>query len=331
MQGQFILQETPCLERFDLNKFWFYLDEVSSETTEMRGPVSREELRDLVDKGREVNYMCYVWHPALGTQWLPLEKVKEILTPPEGKTDEVIHTECESRLQMKKYPLPHLRGYLKVGFKGKISTKWVVILGHFLHFSNCNTDPTHELTVDLQECDFDLLDLGVTLTIKITSTCGELCLNSPSERGSEEALEWFIQLRCARSMALALGDELPEPVVDLSELHITNVRNSADYMGEKMMEGFLKKEGSVWRVVHSRWFVLRTQGLYYYTRKGDKSYKGKFSLKGVQIESHKMYKYPHHFGVIMGKKTLNLWADCFAMKEIWMTAIEKAVRKLHVS
>jgi hypothetical protein len=328
LQNQFCIQEASTLKRHDLNKFWFYLDEVSNEMTQIGGPVTRDELRSMALQGKQLNYMCYVWHPVLGTQWVVFEKVVDIISPPMGKTDELIHVECERRHRLMNHPLPHLRGYLKVGFKGKISTKWVLLIGRYLHFSNYNVDTVHEFDIDLQECDLGLLDANYTLAIKINSTSGEFVLSSVADRGSEEMLEWFNEFRCTRYLIQVLGEDLPKPYVDQTELHISNVRSSVQYMGEKIMEGFLRKEGSVWRSVLNRWFVLRSQGLYYYTSKGEKSYKGMIPLKEARVESMKQYRYPHHFGVVSGKKTLHLWTDSLAMKDIWTGAIEKAVRRL---
>lgn len=328
LHSLFCLQETQDLKRYNLDKFWFYLDEVSSEMTQTSGPISREALRVMAMQGTQVNYMCYVWHPVLGTQWVVFEKVKDIITPPEGKNDDSIHAECERRLRLMNHPLPHLRGYLKIGFKGKVSTKWVLLIGRYLHFSNYNTDTGHEFDIDLQECDLGLLDAGFTLAIKIICPSGEFVLSSLTDRGSEEMLEWFNEFRCTRYLIQVLGEDLPKPYVDQTELHISNVRNSIHYMGEKLMEGFLRKEGSVWRSVLNRWFVLRSQGIYYYTSKGEKSYKGMIPLKDARVESVKQYRYPHHFGVVCGKKTLHLWADSLAMKEMWTSAVEKAVRRL---
>lgn len=54
------------LPDYDLNKYWFYLDEVSHKTPSIKGPVLRSDIRNLLDERILMFLQSYIWHPILG-------------------------------------------------------------------------------------------------------------------------------------------------------------------------------------------------------------------------------------------------------------------------
>lgn len=313
--------------RTDLNQYWFYLDEVSEETPIVTGPIDREDVRRLKSEGDKLMADSYVWHPVLGRKWLSLDKLyAEIIDENTKKEDSLIYETYEKRLELLAHPLPHLRGYLDITVKSKTQRKWVILRRNCLHLNTYNYTSSSDQALSLDFCDISLLEVGPRLSIRIQTTDLDVLLNSAS---TAELLEWFNALRCSK-LLLSLGrlEDLTEMLLDPSELHICNVRNSSAYMGEKRKEGFLRKEGSSWKSIKQRWFTLRTQGLFYYAAQTDKGFRGSLQLHGAKVSSVEQYKYPNHFVVKTDHKTLHLWAEDEVQREAWVEAIQQVANSL---
>ena len=315
--------------RTDLNLYWFYLDEVSEEIPVISGPVSREDLKKLKREGETLLGDSYVWHPVLGKKWVPLDKLyAEIIEDGTKKEDAVIYDTYEQRQELLSQPLPHLRGYLDITVKSKTQRKWVILRRNYLNLNTYNYPSSSDQSVPLDYCDISLLEVGPRLSIRIQHSDLDFLFNSAE---APELLEWFNALRCTK-LLLSLGrmEDLLETPIDSNELHICNVRNSRSYMGEKRKEGFLRKEGSSWKSIKTRWFTLRTQGLFYYAAQTDKSFRGSLQLHGARVSSVEQYKYPNHFVIKTDtdQKTLHLWAEDEVQREAWVEAIKEVANSL---
>ena len=183
-----------------------------------------------------------------------------------------------------------------------------------------------ETAYSLQDLTLGLLLKDDRLFIHFATSSDEFHLFSSN---SEEILEWFTALRCCKYMLEVLGDlEFPTHVMDMTEQHICNVKSSAGYMGKKVKEGILRKEGSNWKTVKTRWFVLRTQGLYYYKSPGDKACLGQMTLKSARL-SFDSYKSPHHIAISVELKTLHLWAEDASERDSWAQAFQSVIDLIH--
>jgi len=126
---------------------------------------------------------------------------------------------------------------------------------------------------------------------------------------------------------LGLGD-FPRIPVPLPDQHICNVRTSNSYMGKKVKEGYLRKEGSLFRTIKIRWFVLHSTGLFYYENDRCKAFIKKISLREAQIGIVDDHRFPHHFSVIKDQKTLHLWAESAGEKEVWVRNLMRVIAHL---
>lgn len=272
----------------------------------------------------------YVWHPAIGNKWVKIEKVKDILIPSETLSDNSIHEACEKKLELINTPTPHLKGYLDNIVKKKHYKKWVVLLGSKLLIMNNNLAPTHETEIGIEDIDScTLTTVGNALAMRLHAWNTEWILSSNNH---EEIIEWFEGIKCTTHLLLSLGEDFTVYPVDTSELHICNVRSSENYIGEKLFEGFLRKEGSLWKNVKNRWFILRNRGLYYYISKSDKNPRGDYKLTpNTIIRADDEYKAPNHFLIENSERKLHIWAESAAQKEAWVHAILSAIEALKVN
>ena len=307
------------------DQFWFYLDEVTEELTQIQGPFTRSALiAGLGDS--TIRGDAYVWHPALGQKWLPLEKLdKRVIEP--GETDlEPVYRLYEQRRRMERQEPPLLKGLLDVQIRGKITRRWIMLVNTSLYIATLAQSLVVETAYSLQDLTLGLLLKDDRLFIHFATSSDEFHLFSSN---SEEILEWFTALRCCKYMLEVLGDlEFPTHVMDMTEQHICNVKSSAGYMGKKVKEGILRKEGSNWKTVKTRWFVLRTQGLYYYKSPGDKACLGQMTLKSARL-SFDSYKSPHHIAISVELKTLHLWAEDASERDSWAQAFQSVIDLIH--
>ena len=307
--------------RHSLDQFWFYLDEVSEEATQMQGPFTRTALvAGLQDS--LIREDAYLWHPALGQKWQPLEKLdKRVLEP--GEVDlEPVYRKYEVRRRMERQEPPVLKGLLDLQVRGKTTRRWIMLVNTSLYIATLNQSIVIETAYSLQ-------DLGLGLCLKDDRLAIRLCTNSDEfhcfSSNSEEVLEWFTCLRLSKHMLEVLGDsDFPHTVMDMTEQHICNVKSSAGYMGKKVKEGMLRKEGSNWKTVKTRWFVLRTQGLYYYKTAEDKAYLGQVPLKAARL-SFDSYRNPYHIAITAGSKMLHLWTEDSSERDSWAQAFQSVI------
>ena len=310
----------------NLDKYWFYLDEVSKEFTQLKGPFTRANMQTLSNEKAVLRSESYIWHPCLGKKWVEFSKGQHFIFPPQTLTDSAIHEACRKKQALLRQKYPHLRGCMEMTFRGKTGRKWLIILPQRLAVLSDNKCSVPETEINLTDVNLSLAEVNNSLGIVISAESSEWVFTS---RILKEVVEWFQALRCARYLLLSLGDDLVFPEIDSSELHVCNVRNSEDYMGDKIFEGLLRKEGSVWKVVRSRWFILRTHGLYYYLNKTDKVHRGMISIfHDSRVEALGEYKHSHHFEVVSKNKNLHLWADNVFQKEAWVKALNETIHKL---
>ena len=272
----------------------------------------------------------YVWHPAIGNKWVKIEKVKDILIPTDMMSDNSIHEACEKKLELINTPTPHLKGNLDSIIKKKHYKKWVVLLGSkILIFSNSMT-PSHEIEINIEDIDScTLIAVGNALAMRLHAWNTEWTLSSSNH---DEIIEWFEAIKCTTHLLLSLGEDFTVYPVELSELHICNVRSSENYIGEKLFEGYLRKEGSLWKNVKNRWFILRNKGLCYYINKSDKNQRGDYKITpSTTVRVDDDYKAPHHFLVENSERKLHIWAENAVQKEAWVHAILAAIEQLKVS
>ena len=112
-------------------------------------------------------------------------------------------------------------------------------------------------------------------------------------------------------------------------MHVCNVKSSDDYIGEKIHEGQLKKQGLKWKVTRTRWFILRTQALFYYGNKNEKQCKKFFKISSnTVVEWQGDYKHSNHFCLVNPDRTLHMWADTTYEKEIWVEKLFQAIQNL---
>ena len=312
--------EAATAVRYNLNEFWFHLDEDTDEVTQVQGPFTRTEL--LTTLGATIRPETYVWHPAISKNWLPIEKLDKRLLD-QGEVDlEQVYQACEVRRKMEKQDPPHLKGVLDWINKGKPMRRWVMLVNTSLYIANLGQTLQVETAYSLQDLTIYLTLKDERLYIHFLTATDDFSLYSPN---SDELLEWFTAIRCAKYMLDILGEgDFPNIALDVTEQHICNVRNSLGFMGKKVKEGMLRKEGSNWKTVKSRWFVLRTQGLYYYKNMEDKAYLGQLPLKGGRLICD-AYKYPNHIGVCTGSKLLHIWTEDAAERESWSQALQSVI------
>lgn len=129
-------------------------------------------------------------------------------------------------------------------------------------------------------------------------------------------------------MIRELGEDLEVKNPDPSELHVCNVVSSDDYMGDKIFEGFLKKEG-IFKTLNSRFFVLRSRGLYWYNCSTDKNHKEKDLIQinhDSFFESNFDSKNGYYFIIYSKEKILKLFGDSEDMINKWIYFINEVIQ-----
>lgn len=310
----------------DLTKSWYYLDEVTREVTRTRGPYPRQTIKKLLDEGQYLFKDGFVWHPAFGIKWMLVEKVLEIISPKPNMSDQALQDAFMRRLNWQSYPYPHLRGYLELVWKNIQARKWVVILDRQVslfpsHIQTANA----EISIKIEDVtDIYLVPFENKIAIRLD-------VNEPfllTSAKVDEIIEWYHALSSCRYLIHNLGNDYPPLEVDYTELHICNVKSSDDYIGDKSHEGFLTKKGQNWKTLRIRWFVLRTNAVFWYANRNDKQYK-KFlrltSNTNVDDKELKDAKVGFHFSINNDERVLHMWAESQGEKDLWIEKLTKAV------
>lgn len=310
----------------DLSKSWYYLDEVTRELSRIRGPYPRQAIKKLLDEEQYLFKDSLVWHPALGVKWKPAERVLDIINPRSSLSDQALNDAFMKKLSLQSFAHPHLKGYLDVTFKGLCGKKWVVILDRHVNVYSSNIQiGNFEVSMNIEEVNVSLVQNESRIAIKIEDS--EVCFLSASK--VDEVIEWFHAICCCRHLVFALGNDFPPLEVDYSELHICNVKNSDEYLGEKIYEGLMRKSGHNWKGQRTRWFILRTNALFYYLNKNDKQYKNFFKLTlNTVVSSQNDQKLPNHLSLVNSERTLNMCADSAAERDVWVNKLEQALETI---
>jgi PH domain len=312
---------------YDLANLWYFIDEVTREQTRIRGPYSRQAIKKFLEDGKFLFRDGYAWHPSLGPKWMCIDKISDIISPPPTLTDQALQEAFMRKLQLQSHSHPHLRGSLEFIYEGNGSKKWVVILDRQLAIFLTPLQPKPEIVInieDLSDIVLVCIPKGLALKIEVGLTGYMLYSNK-----TDEVMEWYHAICCCRQLILSLGSEFPKLEVDFSELHICNVKSSDEYVGEKIHEGTLRKEGLKWKAVRTRWFILRTQALFYYSNKNEKNYKRFFKLTpNTKVDWQGDYKYINHISLNNSERVLHLWADSTYEKEIWVEKLMQAIQNL---
>mmetsp|Transcript_19521 Transcript_19521/g.19564 ORF Transcript_19521/g.19564 Transcript_19521/m.19564 type:complete len:210 (+) Transcript_19521:440-1069(+) len=208
----------------------------------------RQDIKKLFDEGTYLFGNSYIWHPVYGHKWTLLEKALDIITPSSAVSDASIHEACQKRLQLLNYPYPHAKGHLEMIHKGRSVKKWVVLLERKIMVFQSNISQYPEFELNIEDVEISLTESN-GLALFLQTRTNDLTFQSLK---MEEVIEWYHALHCASYLLMVLSDDLMMPNYDLSELHICNIQNSNEYMGEKIHEAVLKKEGSIWKSVRSR-------------------------------------------------------------------------------
>jgi hypothetical protein len=314
----------------DLATGWYFLDEVTREATRVRGPYRRQAIKKFLDEGQLLFRDGYVWHPCMGSKWMPVDKTYDIIFPPPSLSDERLQDAFMRKLQLQSYPHPHLKGPLDVSIKAQASKKWVVILDRTLAIYAGPISNAPEAQVNIEEiADISLVEQPERICIKIEDHAESILLSSAK---TDEVMEWFHALGCCRHLILALGAEFGRLDYDASELHICNVKASDEFVGDKIHEGTLKKQGQKWKVTRTRHFILRSTALFYYKSRNEKLCKRFFKLMaGTKIDKVEEYKQSNHFSLTNPDRVLHMWADTQAEKDVWVEKLAGAIEALRCS
>ena len=208
-----------------------------------------------------------------------IDKIYEIISPPPSISDQALQEACMKKKYLQSHPHPHLKGSLELLYKGTFAKKWVVILDRTLAiFTNpYSASPDYNIKIE-DVADIVLVTNEKGLALKVEEGLVPYVFNANKV---DEIIEWYHALCCCRHLILALGSDFLPLEVDTTELHVCNVKSSDEYVGEKVHEGVLRKQGLKWKVTRTRWFVLRSQALFYYETKNDKQCKKFFKLSSA--------------------------------------------------
>jgi hypothetical protein len=310
---------------------WYYIDEVSRETPWIKGPYSRQAIRKLLDDKKLLFKDSFVWHPVLGSKWMKVERVYDIINPKPNLTDSILQEACLKKLHLQSLPHPHLRGTLEVQSSNCNGKRWVVILDKQIVINSVQgSAQSLEKRINIEDLNEISLQISKNnkLCINIEDSDGTLQLTAGK---TDEIIEWFQAIACCRHLIHALGPDYPVLEIDLSEQNVCNVKSSIEYAGDKVFEGVLKKQGSKWKNIRSRWFVLRTGTLSYYKNKQDSKPKKTLRITGnAVIDSRSEYKQQFHFSLMISERILHMWADSQSDKEAWCEKLALAVEKVKV-
>lgn len=177
-----------------------------------------------------------------------VEKAQDIISPSSAVSDASIHEACQKRLQLINYPYPHLKGYLEIIVKNRPQKRWIVLLERKIIIFSNNLSQTAEIELNIEDVEVSLIESN-GLALYLQARTSDVTIQSSKV---DEIIEWYHAISCASYLLMVLSDDLLMPNYDLSELHLCNVQNSSEYMGEKLHEAVLKKEGSIWKSVRSR-------------------------------------------------------------------------------
>ncbi|OMJ69465.1 hypothetical protein SteCoe_32812 [Stentor coeruleus] len=313
----------------DLTKSWYYLDEVTREITRIRGPYPRHAIKKLIDEEKFLFKDGFVWHPAFGIKWMLVEKVLEIISPKPNMSDQVLQDAFMRKLNWQSYPYPHLRGYLDIIWKNTQVRKWVVILDRQVSLFSSNMQTSNaEISIKIEDVtDLSLVQFETKISIRIDANETFLFYSVKVD----EIIEWYHALSSCRYLIHNLGNDYPSLEVDNTELHICNVKNSEDYVGDKIHEGFLKKQGLKYKTSRNRWFILRTDYVFWYANKNDKNYKNFLKITSStnvddkDLIDPKDSKPSFHFKISNSKRNLHMWAESQSEKDLWIEKFTNAI------
>ncbi|OMJ78825.1 hypothetical protein SteCoe_21266 [Stentor coeruleus] len=316
----------------DLNKSWYYLDEVTREVTRTRGPYPRQTIKKLLDEKKFLFKDGFVWHPAFGIKWMLVEKVLEIISPKPNMSDQALQDAFMRRLNWQSYPYPHLRGNLELIWKNTQSRKWVVILDRQVSIFTSHMQTFNaEVSIKIEDVtDISLVQFETKIAIRLD--VNEVFLLTSAK--VDEVIEWYHALSSCRYLIHNLGNDYPPLEVDNTELHVCNVKSSDEYIGDKIHEGFLKKQGIKMKTARNRWFILRTNFLFWYVNKNDRNHKKLLKITPNTIIDDKELKDPRdaklnfHFSISNADKILHMWPESQAEKDLWIEKFTKAVNTI---
>ncbi|CAG9322546.1 unnamed protein product [Blepharisma stoltei] len=313
---------------YDLNKYWFYIDEVSKRFPITRGPVTRWEIRKMVNDAEVLFLESYIWHPILGHKWCHVEKTLDAINPSSEQDDIVTQEKYQKMLILLDKRYPHLKGTVEVVVgKSKPQKKWLVLyMKKLLIFPSSNSSH-FDLELHLDSTSLDLVDSGNSVMISVISEGIKLLISA----NIWEVMEWYHSLSLAVYLIRNLEDDLVIKEPDLSEMHVCNVTTSRDYMGDKVMEGQLKKEGAIFKSLNPKWFILRTQGLYWYASKNDKALREKDAIRlfyDSSVEEESDAKNGFGFILISRVTKITLWAENEEQRSKWVYYLKETIEHL---
>lgn len=317
--------EPQVLEvRPNLQEYWFFIDEVSEEMSRVEGPISLDTLRSEFAFGEMILKETFLWHPVLGSKWLPLHALHQgLISSPNSSSEAEICRFYEMRRHLTLHNPPHLRGPLMHQIKGKISTKWFILSNAALSVNVLSQEIETERTYFLSDIRFNLIEKFGKLGILSVNSSEEFTLWGQT---NTELLEWFTELRHSQYMLQVLTfDDFPHTDTIPSEQHICNIRSSPSYMGTFIKSGYLRKQGGLFKTVKRRWFVLYATGLYYYENEHWKRFTRKITLAKGRVETDKKHRVGYYFRVVSSTVTLHLWAGSEVEKHDWVTHLNRVI------
>lgn len=314
---------------YDFTDMWYYLDEVSREKPWVKGPYRRQAIKKMLDEQKVLFRDSFVWHQVLGSRWTVVDKVHDIISPPPNLTESSIQEACLRKLRLQSLPHPHLRGHLEVSFLGMQIKKWVIIMHKHIEVYSNSSCQDLEKKINFEDIsEISLQEQNERLYINIEEPEGVVTLGANK---TDEIIEWYHAIGCCRHLILVLGFDFPDLDVDPNEFHVCNVKSSNDFIGDKVFEGYLRKQGLKWKNTRQRWFILRASAIVYYKTKTDKQYKKMLKLSGsTTLDSKTDYKHQFHFSIINNERTLHMWADSAAEKEAWVEKLDFVIAKLKI-
>jgi hypothetical protein len=102
---------TRSFKRFDFDKYWYYIDEITNDSPVIKGPLSRQNVLCLnKQESWRDDFDILLWHPAL-SNWDSAINLDRFLNVSESEKMD-LYFECERRKQLFEHPKPVMRGYL---------------------------------------------------------------------------------------------------------------------------------------------------------------------------------------------------------------------------